>query len=325
MAINTITDLSETGNDNIDMQGANVAENCAFSGINNAIRNLGAMVAEGYNRLTGHYQATGSSGTYAVTTDSGLSAYVTGERYSFRANHTTPGASSLNIDSLGAKTIKKMGASGKADTASGDIQSGQSVTVEYDGTDLLLVTPRAEPTAESLNRGWVLVTTKTANNTSGNLDFTGLDNTYAAYMFELEEILPATDNVDLLVRVSADNGTSFLATASYQYRRATANPGSDTETIDRTGTGTSFRVAGGIGNGSTEGARGYVDIHRLGNSGLPFIQSDIGFTDATTAAFFFTRARGVVNTSNTYNAVRFTVSAGAIASGTIRCFGLRKS
>jgi hypothetical protein len=36
-----------------------------------------------------------------------------------------------------------MGAAGKADLASGDIQNGQPVTVEYDGTDLVMTTPVA--------------------------------------------------------------------------------------------------------------------------------------------------------------------------------------
>jgi len=93
--------------------------------------------------VTGKLDSTGSANAYVLTPSTALTAYATGARYSFRANHANDAAATLNISSLGAKTIKKMTASGKADLASGDIQSGQPVTVEYDGTDMVMVTPVA--------------------------------------------------------------------------------------------------------------------------------------------------------------------------------------
>jgi microcystin-dependent protein len=111
--------------------------------LNNGAREVMAAVKRAWGRLNGRYASTGSSNAYVLTPDAALTAYVTGERYSFRANFTNTGTATLNISSLGAKTIKKMGSSGKANLASGDIQSGQSVTVEYDGTDMVMVTPIA--------------------------------------------------------------------------------------------------------------------------------------------------------------------------------------
>jgi len=118
-------------------------EGMPFSGVNDSARAVMGAVKRFWGRINGRYASTGSSNAYVLTPDVALSAYVTGERYSFRANFANTGAATLNISSLGAKSIKKMTASGKADLAPGDIQQGQSVTVEYDGTDMVMVTPVA--------------------------------------------------------------------------------------------------------------------------------------------------------------------------------------
>lgn len=138
------TGLSESDNSNTTVSSVNIAEGCPPSGINDALRAILGLLARALNMLTGKYASTGSANAYVLTPSSALPAYTTGGRYSFRANFANTGAATLNISSLGAKTIKKMAASGKADLASGDIQSGQPVTVEYDGTDFVMVTPVAE-------------------------------------------------------------------------------------------------------------------------------------------------------------------------------------
>lgn len=138
-----LTGLSETDASNTSISGANVAENCDFNTVNDAIRNLAGMLSRAYNRLTGKYASTGAANAYVLTPSVALAAYVTGERYSFRANFANTGAATLNISALGAKNLKKYNTTGKVNVASGDIQNGQAVTVEYDGTDMVVVTPVA--------------------------------------------------------------------------------------------------------------------------------------------------------------------------------------
>jgi hypothetical protein len=55
----------------------------------------------------------------------------------------------------------------------------------------------------------VLISTATASS-SASLDFTGLTG-YDSYDFELELITPATDAVNLNMRVSVNNGSSYLS------------------------------------------------------------------------------------------------------------------
>jgi len=77
----------------------------------------------------------GSTDAYAITV-SGVSAYVTGQTFKFKANTANTGACTLNVSGLGAKTIKK---DVTTDLATGDILANQIVTVTYDGTNMQLV------------------------------------------------------------------------------------------------------------------------------------------------------------------------------------------
>ena len=79
------------------------------------------------------YAADGeASDTYVITMTPTLTAYTTGMVVNFKANTANTGACTLNIDTLGAKSIKK---THDADPADNDIESGQIVTVVYDGTN----------------------------------------------------------------------------------------------------------------------------------------------------------------------------------------------
>lgn len=76
--------------------------------------------------------ATGSSNAYAIDLSPAPDAYGDGLIIFFKANHDNTGAATLNVNSLGAITLKK---SIDEDLAEGDIQTGQIVCVAYDGTN----------------------------------------------------------------------------------------------------------------------------------------------------------------------------------------------
>lgn len=68
---------------------------------------------------------------YEITVTPVPNDYDAGDTYTFKADVANTGAATLNVNSLGAKTIKKFGTQ---DLATGDIIAGQMVTVRYDGT-----------------------------------------------------------------------------------------------------------------------------------------------------------------------------------------------
>lgn len=82
----------------------------------------------------------GSTDAYAITLVPTPSAYTTGMVVHFKANTVNTGACTLNVNSLGAKTIKK---NYDTDLADGDIKAGQFVSVIYDGTNFQLISPIA--------------------------------------------------------------------------------------------------------------------------------------------------------------------------------------
>lgn len=73
--------------------------------------------------------------SYAITI-SGVSAYVAGQTFKFKAGTANTGACSLNVNGIGPITIKKNVSS---DLSTGDILQNQVIVVVYDGTYMQLV------------------------------------------------------------------------------------------------------------------------------------------------------------------------------------------
>lgn len=80
----------------------------------------------------------GANDAYAITLSPAPAAYVTGFVCRFKANTKSTGAATLNVNSLGAKTIK--GTFG-ATLGNQDIAANQIVEVIYDGTDFQMLSP----------------------------------------------------------------------------------------------------------------------------------------------------------------------------------------
>ena len=81
----------------------------------------------------------GATDAYACSLSPAITAYATGGHYFFKANTVNTGAATINLNSLGAKTIKKYTSTGGADLADADIRAGAIVEVIYDGTNMQLV------------------------------------------------------------------------------------------------------------------------------------------------------------------------------------------
>lgn len=80
--------------------------------------------------------STGSANAYAIALSPPLLAYIPGMPIIFKANIANTSASSLNINGLGAKYIKK---NINQDLEAGDIKDGQLCLVVYDGINLILL------------------------------------------------------------------------------------------------------------------------------------------------------------------------------------------
>jgi hypothetical protein len=74
--------------------------------------------------------------TYTATLDPAPSAYVTNDRYFILFTNANTGAVTLNLNTLGAKAIRKNGSTA---LAAGDIAAGQIYCLAYDGTNIQIV------------------------------------------------------------------------------------------------------------------------------------------------------------------------------------------
>lgn len=102
---------------------------------------------------------TGTANTAVVALSPAITAYAAGQRITFKANAASTGATTLNVNTLGAKTLKKHN---DQDIASGDIESGSIVTAVYDGTNFqvtsqLATTGGSPLVPSSLTEGGVLL------------------------------------------------------------------------------------------------------------------------------------------------------------------------
>jgi hypothetical protein len=135
----SIYDWSTTASSNASADATvNFAEGQAPSTVNDSARALMARVAAWVDTIGGAATYGGSSNAYTITSPSGhaITAYADGMLYMLQANHTNSGAATVNVDAVGAKSIKT--ADG-GDVASGDIVSGGLYLLCYDGTNFQIL------------------------------------------------------------------------------------------------------------------------------------------------------------------------------------------
>ena len=128
-----VTDASNNGS----AANAGFAEGMAPSDVNNASRALEGMLARWLGDNNGTLTTAGSSNAYTLASpNQTISAYYDGLTLLFEANHTNTGAATLNVNSLGAKSIVRPDGSA---LKAGAITSGGRYYVSYDGTNMQLV------------------------------------------------------------------------------------------------------------------------------------------------------------------------------------------
>ena len=109
-------------------------------------------------RVTWAGTDTGSADVYAVSLTYPPSGYTAGFMVRFIPSNTNTGPSTVNVNGLGAKAIRR--SNGNALIAE-DMTAGTIVTVEYDGTDFRLT---------STNQADVILAKQWATKTSGPVD-----------------------------------------------------------------------------------------------------------------------------------------------------------
>jgi hypothetical protein len=204
----------------------------------------------------------GSTDAYAITLSPVPSSYTDGMVIHFKANTINTGAATLNVNSLGAKAIKK---NYNYDLADGDIKAGQRVSVIYDGTNFQMISPIASPLIRKCYRNSNFSTQSTTVVTVTDLTFTVEANKiYHAHFNSEMRISNTAADARLYLRVPT--GTKIYGhyiwkssdSASYSVGVVQNTAGTDsdllvlTTTISSSGVGLYFEIT--IEVGSTAGS-----------------------------------------------------------------------
>lgn len=185
------------------------------SAVNDTIREQMAALKREYNRSHVTISSTGSANAYVLTYTTAPPAYVHGMRFTFKANFANTATATVNVNSLGAKTIVRI--DGATTLAANDIVANQHVHLEYDsGLDkmVMLTIPGTTPLSGS-NHAVVVHTGNGhgSTNTMIRRFTTAMTNVGTAITYADSATLGATFTI---------NETGFYA-ISYKDRNAAMN------------------------------------------------------------------------------------------------------
>lgn len=169
--------------------------------------------------------------------------------------------------------------------------------------------------------GFVLVEQHTAS-ASAQLDF-AISSTYDTYVFELVNINAATSAASLLLRVGTGAGPTYDTGSNYNWASAISNSVPASAVAGSAST-TSIELALSMNNGATTSLVGTVKLydpanttfHKRFTTQIVYVNSSSQLTQRI--------GGGSYATTTAVTAVRFFMSSGNIAAGTIRMYGLAK-
>src|SRR5262245_44944677 len=100
--------------------------------VNNCAREMMSAIKKFWNRINGTQTSTGSGAAYVLTYSIAPGGYVDGERYSWKAHTPNSASATMNINGLGARTLKRQSVGGLVDLAANEIVLSQRVDTVYD-------------------------------------------------------------------------------------------------------------------------------------------------------------------------------------------------
>ena len=190
-----------------------------------------------------------------------IAAYATGNLFSFVAAATNTGAATINLNSLGAKSITKQGSTA---LGAGDIVSGQISLIEYDGTRFQLLNPSTTTpsgilpianggTGATTLAGANIPVVNVANTFTGTQTFSGTSSVLATVLNDVAEVTTVsataatgTINYDITTQAVLYYTSNASANWTINFR---ASSGTSLNTL--MSTGQSMTVAFLVTQGST--------------------------------------------------------------------------
>jgi hypothetical protein len=160
---------------------------------------------------------------------------------------------------------------------------------------------------------------------SATLDFTSWRNDalYDEYEIHLIDVVPATNVMDIWLRVSTDGGatyaaTNYAASLHYAYSGGTGMSGASSTVA--------FQISDSVNSSASGGGwQGRVYFANPGAASYKRFLAQGQMFHGTLSAMVFTEVMGAWNTTTAINALRIMCSSGNITSGIVRIYGIPKT
>lgn len=149
MAKTNISQWDVVAGNNLDLNSISVAEGWLPSTVNNFEREEISQLAKFYDDFGGVNTVTGTN-AIAVTTSTVFTALATGMRMRIVAANSNTGATTLNLDAIGAKAVRKIVAGADVALVAGDILAGVGYDIVYSAA------------ANSAAGGWLILPSRGA-------------------------------------------------------------------------------------------------------------------------------------------------------------------
>lgn len=178
-----------------------------------SVADLGAAVEAGFDKLPGEaplidnrwtYAAdTGSANAYVVTLTDAPAAYVEGLHIAMKVANANTGPSTLNVNGLGNKAIKRNDGS---DPAAGVIAAAAIAEFRFDGTNFQIVSTNSRDVAAAADSATAAAASATAAASSASAASGSASAAAASAMAAAASAVEAAGAVNG-VRVSSDDTT----------------------------------------------------------------------------------------------------------------------
>ena len=208
-----------------------------------------------------------------------------------------------------------------------EIASAGDATTGTDNTKVMTAA-RVKSSIDTFS-GWTFISAQDASS-SATIDFTGLGSTYDAYEVRFSGVKPATDDVQLWVRIGTGAGPTYQSGASdYAYQFSYVNTGSSADVGSNSAAQMLLCTSGagsGMGNASGEHGSGFLQFDDPENAtDFLLFRHQMSYLNTSTALTAVIGGGGKYNSATAVTAIRFMMSSGNIASGHFVLYGLRRA
>lgn len=165
----------------------------------------------------------------------------------------------------------------------------------------------------------------TPASSSSTIDFTSLITAnFTSYYVKLRNIVPATDNVQLQLLFSTNNGSSYLGSA-YGWTNTKADSNGTLSATGNASTAAIIQVASNLSSTTANALNGDLEFFNL-NSGVlePRCMGQLEYIDNAAHSVMIETA-GLNTGVTAVTAIRFQMSSGNIASGNFLFYGVKET